>query len=85
MRWEVVARKAALYKLRKQFTVVAGRLQGALGGRCIPLCRCRIQLAACSWEPAPPASRGGASKDPEKCARRAKDLAGKDRGLNSGP
>ena len=25
--------------------------------------------------------RGGASKDPEKCARRAKDLAGKGGGL----
>jgi hypothetical protein len=62
VRREVVARKAALDELRNSsFTLVAGRLQGALGGRCgLPLCRYRIQLAACSWEPAPLRSRGRA-------------------------
>ena len=61
MRREVVARKAALDELRNSsFTLVAGRLQGALGGRCgLPLCRYRIQLAACSWEPAPLRSLAG--------------------------
>lgn len=61
MRREVVARKAALDELRNSsITLVAGRLQGALGGRCgLPLCRYRIQLAACSWEPAPLRSLAG--------------------------